>query len=172
MYMAQCIDFVTNHAKIGTIKSQFNGMEGLRNEYHSTTKVSVHPLLLFDTSHHESIENLVNSLPAKSVTDRLINIYTRASDFPTLPIHLPTFFQDYNAFWNNPRAVTLPWLSILFSLITLALQFVIDSGKEIEGIPFLKSASQQYASNAAECLRRSDYAKSTPKMVEAMVCKH
>ncbi|KAI0555558.1 fungal-specific transcription factor domain-containing protein [Xylaria curta] len=138
-----------------------------------TTNVPLRPSLLFGFTDQVSTEHLVNALPAKPVTDRLVNIFTRASHFPDVAIHLPTFLKDYTAFWENPSQVDLPWLSILFSIITIALQFMLESGADIEEIPFPEVASQQYASKAAECLRRSDYAKPRSKTVEAMLmCLH
>ncbi|KAI1750879.1 fungal-specific transcription factor domain-containing protein [Xylaria castorea] len=145
-------------------------MEGSES---STTNVPLRPSLLFGFTDEVSIEHLVNALPAKRVTDRLLNIFTRASHFPDVAIHLPTFLKAYKAFWENPSQVDLPWLSILFSMITISLQFVLESGTDVEEIPFPEIASQQYASKAAECLRRSDYAKPRTKTVEAMLmCLH
>ncbi|KAI8954144.1 fungal-specific transcription factor domain-containing protein [Xylaria longipes] len=159
--------------EIEIIKSNINDIGGPES---STTNVPLRPSLLFGFTNDVSIEHLVNTLPTRRVTDRLVNIFTRASNFPNLPIHLPTFLRDYAAFWENPSEVNLPWLSILFSIITIALQFVLESGADFEEIPFVESASQQYASKAAECLRRSDYAKPISKTVEAMLmcflCEH
>ncbi|KAI0438898.1 fungal-specific transcription factor domain-containing protein [Xylaria telfairii] len=159
--------------EIEIIKSSINDL-GVPESLN--TNAPLRPSLLFGFTDHVSIEHLVNALPAKRVTDRLVNIFTRASHFPILPIHLPTFLRDYKAFWENPSEVDLPWLSILFSIITIALQFVLESGTDFEEIPFPESASQQYASKAAECLRRSDYAKPISKTVEAMLmcllCEH
>ncbi|KAI0863743.1 hypothetical protein F4860DRAFT_49387 [Xylaria cubensis] len=156
--------------EIEIIKSNIHDMEDSESP---TTNVPLRPSLLFGFTDQVSIEHLVNTLPAKPVTDRLVNVFTRASHFPDVAIHLPTFLKDYKAFWENPSQVELPWLSILFSIITIALQFVLESGTDIEEIPFPEIAAQQYASKAAECLRRSDYAKPRSKTVEAMLmCLH
>ncbi|KAJ3543060.1 hypothetical protein NM208_g3784 [Fusarium decemcellulare] len=150
---------------IGSIKPHTNG------EW-DTSPVPRPPLqssLLFRFSKAESIEDLVNSLPPKSATDQLVNLFASGLDIPPLPIHLPMFFRDYQVFWDNPGEVTLPWLSILFSVIALALQFVLSSGIKMEGIPFVEAACRKYVAKAAECLTRSDYAKPTSKTVEAML---
>ncbi|GAP88741.1 putative C6 transcription [Rosellinia necatrix] len=158
--------------EIEIIKSNVDDMRGPE----SSTTTFLRPSLLFGFVDDVPIERLVNALPAKRVTDRLVNIFTRASHFPDPPIHLPTFLRDYKAFWENPREVELPWLSILFSAIAIALQFVVESGIDFEEIPFPEAASEKFASKAAECLRRSDYAKPVSKTVEAMLmcllCEH
>lgn len=134
-----------------------------------TPCTSYQPYLLFDSSRNVSPQHLVNALPSKSITDRLVNLFTLGTDVPTLPMHFPTFLQDYNAFWEAPERVTLPWLSILYSVIALTLQFVLKSGSKFEGIPFVETACRQYASKAADCLRISDYSRPTMRTVEATV---
>jgi hypothetical protein len=104
------------------------------------------------------------------VVDQLVNLFVNGSDIPTLPVHLPVFLKDYQLFWDNPSCVSLPWLSILFSIITLSLQYVLRSGLAIDGIPYTEPACRKFASKAAECLRTFDYAKPAPRTVEAMVC--
>ena len=111
----------------------------------------------------------MNALPSKDATDRLINIFTRLQDYPTVPIHLPMFLFDYRQFWDSPGTVSFQWLSILFSAIALALQFVVSSGQPFEGIPFPASASLRFTSKAADCLKKSDYARPGKRTVEAMV---
>ncbi|KAI0451428.1 hypothetical protein F5B21DRAFT_382505 [Xylaria acuta] len=100
--------------EIEIIKSSINDIGGPKSN------MPLRPSLLFGFTDEVSIEHLVNALPTRRVTDRLVNIFTRASHFPDVPIHSPTLLRDYKAFWENPSRVTLPWLSILFSIITIA----------------------------------------------------
>ncbi|VUC31685.1 unnamed protein product [Clonostachys rosea] len=137
---------------------------------------TLRPSLLFEISRGHSYEELVNCLPAKPIVDQLVNLFVNGTDIPTLPIHLPVFLKDYQFFWNEPDRMTLPWLSVLFSIITLGLQYVLRSGSTIDGIPYPEPACRKFASKAAECLRTFDYAKPGPRTVEAMImymlCEH
>lgn len=160
---------MANASQIHTIQDQLDAIQTSQDRLHSVAKVPSHPALLFDSPGDASIEDLVNSLPSKAATDLLVNVFTRDATIATLAIPLPTFLKDYEVFWENPQAATLPWLSILFSIIVLSLQFILRSGSKIEGIPFPESACGKYLSKAAQCLKISDYAVPAPKTVEAMV---
>lgn len=103
------------------------------------------------------------------MVDQLVNLFVTGADIPTLPVHLPVFLKDYQLFWDSPGRVSLPWLSILFSIITLTLQYVLRSGSAIDGILYIELACRKFASKAAEYLRTFDYAKPAPRTVEAMV---
>ncbi|KAK7224867.1 hypothetical protein V2G26_012870 [Clonostachys chloroleuca] len=137
---------------------------------------NLRPSLLFGSSRDQSYEELVNHLPAKPVVDQLVNLFVTGADIPTLPVHLPVFLKDYQLFWDSPGRVSLPWLSILFSIITLTLQYVLRSGSAIDGILYIELACRKFASKAAEYLRTFDYAKPAPRTVEAMIkymlCEH
>ncbi|CAH0044599.1 unnamed protein product [Clonostachys solani] len=151
-------------------------MQDISHEPSFASGGTLRPSLLFETSRNRSYEELVNCLPAKPVVDRLVNLFVHGSDIPTLPIHFPVFLKDYQLFWDKPGRVSLPWLSVLFSIITLSLQYFLRSGSAIEGIPYPEPACRKFASKAAECLRTFDYAKPAPRTVEAMImymlCEH
>lgn len=118
-----------------------------------------------------SVEELICSVPTASVIRSLVCLLTENTDIPPLLtlLHSTTLKKQCDAFIEDPEAVTLPWLSLLFGVMSLALQVVVRSGKKIEGVTLPESTARTYTVRAAQCLIASDYAKPTAYTVEALV---
>lgn len=66
-------------------------------------------------------------LPPKPLIDYLVSRYVEvfASLFHVL--HEPSFREDYQAFWDSPRQVSLSWLALLFVVLGLGVMSLDDN---------------------------------------------
>lgn len=140
---------------------------------------SIGPHLLFHGRESISMEELVCSLPAKNVVYDLIHQYASDTGIPPLlsvAMHLPTFLQDCQSFYNDPYSVSLNWLCMLFAVLSLALQTLLRAEATIDGIMLPEASCKLYTIQAAQCLAQNDYAKPTKGTVEALIfylsCEH
>lgn len=110
------------------------------------------------------------------MADELLDLFKQEIDLPLIILHVPTFFKEYGEFWRRPRAVSLPWLSLLYSILSLTLQYALSSQKELHGVMLPEALARTYTIRSTQCLVVSDYAKPTAYTLEAMMlnqaCEH
>ncbi|KAL2863552.1 putative C6 transcription factor [Aspergillus lucknowensis] len=116
------------------------------------------PALWFGLSKPTSNEELLSDLPIRQVTDRVVS-YFLVSEEPIVTIfHVPTFQKEYCNFWSNPREVSLPWLGMLYSILTLGVLFYQRTGDSIPGIPGdAKTITSSFRKRSVQCLIQSNY---------------
>jgi hypothetical protein len=142
---------------------------------HGKVPTTSHPHLLFLNEPGGTKDDLISSLPPKSVADTLLDIFFRQQGLMPLisvMLHGSTFLQDLERFWGDPRNLDLNWLSIVYSIMCLSLQAELRAGRQVEGVLLMDAACESYAKKAVLCLRSVDYAKPTKYTVEAMVSSH
>jgi hypothetical protein len=76
---------------------------------------------------HMSLQETIDSLPPRPCCDYLVSQFfkTVLGFFPIL--HGPTFQRQYADFMQRPQEVDLAWLSLLFSICSLALKTVDEN---------------------------------------------
>ncbi|KAL2827905.1 hypothetical protein BJY01DRAFT_255522 [Aspergillus pseudoustus] len=128
------------------------------------------PELLLGLRDGTTLRGLLMSVPSKGEVDRLISKYFNSLDLAVWVSHGPTFQEEYECFWKDPTSVTANWLSILFSMMCLATDLMLQSG---EPLP-LKEAEQQdpvsvFRKCSAQCLMLGDYTRPTTYTVDALL---
>jgi hypothetical protein len=121
-----------------------------------------------------TIKEVMESLPSRQDTDKLIMAYFRAKFIAVIFIHTHQFKRRYDAFWKNPSSADFLWISILFSILSIGT--MVTSTKESDGLssssssPFLTgSDSRFYMTKAAQCLVAGQYFKGNRFSVEALL---
>ncbi|KAK9777885.1 hypothetical protein SCAR479_05568 [Seiridium cardinale] len=79
--------------------------------------------LLLSHNAPRSREELLSLLPEKSVIDRLMMRYFNSNSPSQHILHKPTFSKEYGKFWEDPSAVSLHWIAILFMVTSLGVFF-------------------------------------------------
>ena len=128
------------------------------------------PELLVGLRAGSTTQKMLSIVPPKPEADRLISKYFSSLDLAAWVHHAPTFYKEYLCFWNDPSAVSLNWLSILFSMMCLATDLSIQSGELLaeEGSKVTESVVL-FRHCSAQCLLLSDYTKPTTYTVDALL---
>ncbi|PWY91241.1 hypothetical protein BO70DRAFT_307947 [Aspergillus heteromorphus CBS 117.55] len=66
-------------------------------------------------------QELLDGLPPRPVTDRVIALFLRSKEPVCVIVHVPTFQREYNRFWSNPQDVSISWLGLLYACLTLTV---------------------------------------------------
>lgn len=104
--------------------------------------------------------------------DILVNIFfVQNGLMPLISVllHTPSFFAEYELFWEQPRGVDLNWPAILFSIMCLSLQAEMRAGRHVNGILIMDATCGVYSKKAVLCLRAADFARPSRYTVEALV---
>lgn len=116
-----------------------------------------------------TIEEIKNSLPSKTFTDRVISCYFNAK-FHAVPfIHAHQFRRQYEAFWDDPASTGFIWISLLFSV--LGAGALLAKAKLTNEPGLLQSIEEPafYLGVSARCLITGKYLECKPGTVEALL---
>lgn len=110
---------------------------------------------------------IVTKLTVQALLEILASsIYAR---WTFILIHEPTFRQEVEQYWLDSLSCDLSWLGVFYTLLSIASHIVAHSKIVIEGLQTPDQVSYDCMVRAAQCLRRSDYAKPTNHTISAMV---
>ncbi|KAF9870332.1 hypothetical protein CkaCkLH20_12179 [Colletotrichum karsti] len=107
----------------------------------------------------------MEALPSRQVVDRTISAYFNAKHATVSFIHTHQFRRQYEAFWSEPAAVNLLWVSILFSGLAIG---AVVLGAKAASTSNLHHPSA-YVTMSARCLVAGQYQKAGEFSVEALV---
>lgn len=115
-----------------------------------------------------SLQEIIDSLPPKPCCDYLISHFFKniSALFPIL--HGPTFQKQYTTFMQRPHDIDLPWLALLFSLCSLALNTMDESDprlayfwsqlpSSLTQVPATVSLSRRLLRTAMTCLLQDEF---------------
>ncbi|KAK1994388.1 hypothetical protein LX36DRAFT_660616 [Colletotrichum falcatum] len=131
---------------------------------------SMSPDVLFGAVVSVSIPEVLYSLPSRQDLDKLLAIYFHAR-FTAVPfIHAGRFQREYDAFWEKPEGAGFLWISILFSIISIATIIVRGKGTaETLGLTRDLKEPSAYSGRAVQCLVKGNYLASKKYSVEATI---
>lgn len=133
-------------------------------------------VLLYGFNENITQEEVLAAIPARAAADRLVSRFFNVMEmFPVL-VHGPTFLDEYEEFWKNPRKTSVMWIGLLFSIFVLAAQSVKRSGEELadfqlsDGIPSACPGlvTRLYQEKVAQCLVLGRYTKPGPYTIETL----
>ncbi|KAI0394668.1 hypothetical protein F5Y17DRAFT_427056 [Xylariaceae sp. FL0594] len=111
-------------------------------------------------------EQAVARLPTEAQSERLVLLYFRNA-FSTAPyIHTVKFKREYDAFWKDPRSVSLLWISCLASILWVGTSIALLKGENgLSDAPQLDELSAL----AVDCLLSGNYLSAQPYSIEALL---
>ncbi|KAL4800567.1 fungal-specific transcription factor domain-containing protein [Aspergillus venezuelensis] len=128
------------------------------------------PALLVGLCPPANKEDFLAIVPPKAVVDRLVSRFFNSMEPGVLLFHSPTFQKEYNNFWRQPQDVSLTWLSLLFSMMCLAISLHQRSeGESANGIEDPEEACNAFRLHAAYCLIKDRYTIPSKYTIEALL---
>ncbi|RAH39831.1 Zn(II)2Cys6 transcription factor [Aspergillus brunneoviolaceus CBS 621.78] len=133
--------------------------------------------LLLGLSPPGGMEEILAHIPARPIVDRLVSRFFSSMEPGVLIIHAPTFQQEYDHFWTDPQSISPTWLSILFSIMNLAIHLhqrtegpitpdPIDNNNNNITTP--ETQCETFRLQAAYCLLAAKYTTPTKYTLEAL----
>ncbi|KAL2850725.1 fungal-specific transcription factor domain-containing protein [Aspergillus pseudoustus] len=113
---------------------------------------------------------ILDIIPARYITDRLVSRFFNSMEPGVIVLHAPTFQAEYNHFWEGSQDVSLTWLSLLFSIMSLAIFINYRSeGEPADPIPNPEEMADEFRRQAAYCLIKDKYTKPSKYTIEALL---
>ncbi|KAL4941657.1 hypothetical protein BDV06DRAFT_178035 [Aspergillus oleicola] len=128
------------------------------------------PALLLGLCPPAGKDDFLAIMPPKAVADRLVSRFFNSMEPGVLLFHGPTFQKEYDSFWRQPQDVSLTWLSMLFSMMCLAIRLHQRSkGEPADGIGDPEEACNDFRLHAAYCLIKDRYTTPSKYTIEALL---
>ncbi|KAH0523031.1 hypothetical protein TsFJ059_008087 [Trichoderma semiorbis] len=145
--------------EIACLRENFDEQEA---QNHMETMVhsqrSSEPLLLDGVREISSLEDILSAIPPRDFVNRLISRYFNSKDPSVAAFHPPSFQLEYKRFWDNPHAASLPWISLLFGLMSISVFLHMRSGDKLpEAFGNPRDMRDDFHRRATECLLLSKY---------------
>ncbi|KAK4201204.1 transcriptional activator protein acu-15 [Triangularia verruculosa] len=125
------------------------------------------PMLLYGCPTRASHDEILASIPARPVVDRLISKYFNALDMAPALLHSGQFLSQYERFWEDPPATPIVWVGLLFTMMCLATQAQHDqthaAGHD------MSVTVKSFRQRAVQCLVVGRYTKAGPFVLEALI---
>ncbi|KAL6792195.1 hypothetical protein GGI42DRAFT_335569 [Trichoderma sp. SZMC 28013] len=116
------------------------------------------PLLLDGVREISSLEDILSAIPPRDFVNRLISRYFNSKDPSVAAFHAPTFQLEYKRFWDNPHAASLPWISLLFGVMSISVFLHMRSGDKLpEAFGNPADMRDDFHRRGTECLLLSKY---------------
>ncbi|KAH6874083.1 fungal-specific transcription factor domain-containing protein [Thelonectria olida] len=164
---------------IAELKDHFDNEEAMHPDHQAGETPcpdATGPQLLYGCPKLATREEILASLPARSVVDRLVSRYFNSFEMSPAVLHSVQFLKEYEEFWENPAATPLIWLGLLFTIICLATQFQkfrLDPGVQAPVTLSMEQDLQKMADTfrlrIAQCLALGNYAKGGPYVLETLM---
>ncbi|QIX00331.1 hypothetical protein AMS68_005848 [Peltaster fructicola] len=112
---------------------------------------------------------LLQSIPEKRVTDRLLSLWFNSPDPFKIVVHAPTFQEEYKRLWED-QSVSTMWLGLLFAILCLSESFRLRNSSpsnppdndRVERV-------QHYQSLAASAAVLAEYTKPKEYTIECLL---
>lgn len=107
----------------------------------------------------------------KETVDSLIDFITDQNFVAgaLIVLHIPTFRRELGEYWKSPQDVSLAWLAIFYTVLSLACHTALISGMQVKGMAQLDQTSYLCMVRAGQCLRDSEYLDPSDHTIVAMV---
>ncbi|KAH8805983.1 fungal-specific transcription factor domain-containing protein [Xylogone sp. PMI_703] len=128
------------------------------------------PFLLLGAANSISKEELLESLPPRPVVDALVSRYFNSKDHSLFIIHTPSFQKEYTEFWHHPQSVSVSWLGLLYSIMSLSI-LIYNRVQDPLPAPLqeVPDAIGLYRKLTAQCLLYTNYMNPGPYDIETLI---
>ncbi|KAI8635448.1 hypothetical protein F5Y19DRAFT_407806 [Xylariaceae sp. FL1651] len=118
-----------------------------------------------------SKEEILAAVPPKGLADCLVSECFEVLELSSCAIHKREFLKKYAEFWENPQSVPVMWLGLMFSILSISLNF-----RDLDAGPAQNSPQQDYESLGAsyrektvQCLILGQYTRCGPYVIETLL---
>ncbi|KAI1178725.1 hypothetical protein F4777DRAFT_536544 [Nemania sp. FL0916] len=120
---------------------------------------------------HCSKDEILAAVPSKEFADCLISHCFEMLELSSCAINRIDFLKQYGTFWENPKEVPIMWLGLLFSILSIALNFQefdaepLRPGSQLNHI----ALSASYREKTVQCLLLGQYTRCGPYVIETLL---
>lgn len=116
-----------------------------------------------------SKQQLIASMPPKSLADRLVWQYFTSPDPGLALFHKPTFQKEYTSFWANPSETPTMWIAMLFGILCLGKRIGMKSRMSLEELGPDQQSPEDLQRLAAAAITLADYTRPKRYTMEALM---
>ncbi|GAP83436.2 putative fungal specific transcription factor domain-containing protein [Rosellinia necatrix] len=161
---------------ISELKEDFSELDNLEDsqpapgspEYSSINSLDF-PLLY--GCRHCSKEEILAALPSRDLADGLVTQCFELLELSSCALNKREFLKQYVSFWENPQGVPIMWLGLLFSTLSIAINFREFDTEQLRCGPQLDyiSLSTSYREKTVQCLMLGQYTRCGPYVIETLL---
>ncbi|KIW75844.1 hypothetical protein Z517_10589 [Fonsecaea pedrosoi CBS 271.37] len=148
------------------LASVAHGQQANDNENLPEPSSNGHELIFGSPGNYPLPQVLSQYLPPRQEVDRLLAVYFQGETFIVPFIHAYHFQRQYRAFWCEMTSVNPLWVSILFSICSIATWIKATQG--VSSNEPGTTAGSNFHTAAAQCLVAGGYYQPQPLTVEAL----
>ena len=132
------------------------------------------PELLLGENKHVSKQEILAAVPSRPIVDSLVSLFFKSVEIAPILLHIPTFLNEYEQFWETPEQISMLWIGLLFGIICLAMlqqQFgfdLSDQGQHMQDAADFRLV-QSYRAKFSQCLIIGNYTKPAPYAIETLM---
>ncbi|KAI0880101.1 fungal-specific transcription factor domain-containing protein [Annulohypoxylon maeteangense] len=131
------------------------------------------PQLLYGRFAHISKGEILSSLPARPVVDRLISKFFNTIDLHPALLHSGQFIRQYEQFWEDTSSAPIMWVGILFAIMSLSILLSLphtssepnSQSSDVESAILLRA----YREKVVQCLMLGKYTKGGPHVLQTLI---
>ncbi|PWY80761.1 fungal-specific transcription factor domain protein [Aspergillus sclerotioniger CBS 115572] len=124
------------------------------------------PRLLYEPV-HDTKADLLAAIPVRPVVDRMVARYFNAQGVIPEILHRGRFLREYEKFWQEPAATSLPWIGLLFTLMCITTQY--QQSIEDSADPETLMRVNLFREKTIHCLVLSEYTRGGDYVLEALI---
>ncbi|QQK47183.1 fungal-specific transcription factor domain protein [Penicillium digitatum] len=111
--------------------------------------------------------DLLAAIPAQPAVDRMVARYFNAQGVVPEVLHSGRFLREYENFWKDPNAVSIAWIGLLFSVMSLSTRYQ----QSIEGSedPETPVRVHMFRENVIHCLVLCQWTRGGDYVLETLI---
>ncbi|KAF2968786.1 hypothetical protein GQX73_g4838 [Xylaria multiplex] len=116
-------------------------------------------------------DEILAAVPAKEFADCLVSECFEMLELASCALNKREFLKQYASFWEHPQDAPIMWLGLLFSILSIAINFrefdaeQVQSGSQLDYITF----STSYREKTVQCLVLGQYTRCGPYVIETLL---
>ncbi len=129
------------------------------------------PELLLGGNKHVRHQEILAAIPHRSIVDRLVSQFFKSVEIAPMVLHIPTFLNEYEHFWDHQEQTPILWIGLLFGIMCLAVlqqQFGFEI-QHMQDNADSRRLAQSYRTRISQCLILGNYTKPAPYTIETLL---
>lgn len=132
------------------------------------------PELLLGENRHVSKQDILAAVPGRPIVDSLVSHFFESVEIAPIVLHIPTFLNEYEQFWETPEQTSILWVGLLLGIICLAKlqqQFGFDLSEKTKDTQDAAGPclAQSCRVKMSQCLILGNYTKPAPYAIETLL---
>ncbi|KAL4739984.1 hypothetical protein BDV11DRAFT_204718 [Aspergillus similis] len=149
-------------------------IRGLKEDLVTNSKAPPGSHLFYGPNRHATRDEILAAVPPRPVVDRLMALHFDSYIITPYLIHGKKFLGEYESFWEDPSAISIAWIGLMFSMLYIAAQLQIftidftDGRAESLKVEYL-TMKDVFREKAVQCLILARYTRGGPYVLETLI---